>query len=187
VSDLLVALVGVLAGAIAALSGFGIGSLLTPVFALSLDTKLAVAAVSIPHLVGTALRFSRMRRHVARDVFLRFGVPSAIGGLAGAFLHNILGSPALEAVFGALLLFAGASELSGLSRRLRFEESCLRWQAQRPVCSAVWWATRAAFAALRSCAMVSRARRSWRRQRQLHCSSMACVCRFTPSVKSRDW
>jgi uncharacterized protein len=121
VTDLLVALVGVLAGAIAALSGFGIGSLLTPVFALQLDTKLAVAAVSIPHLIGTALRFSRMRKHVAREVFLRFGVPSAIGGLAGAFLHNILGSPALEAVFGGLLVFAGAAELTGLSRRLRFE------------------------------------------------------------------
>ena len=120
-SDLIVALVGVLAGAIAALSGFGIGSLLTPVFALHLDTKLAVAAVSIPHLIGTALRFARMREHVARDVFLRFGVPSAIGGLIGAFLHNILGSPALEAVFGGLLVFAGVSELSGLSGRLRFE------------------------------------------------------------------
>ena len=120
-SDLIVALVGVLAGGIAALTGFGIGSLLTPLFALHLDTKLAVAAVSIPHLIGTALRFARMRKDVAREIFLRFGVPSAIGGLIGAFLHNILGSPALEAVFGALLMFAGLGELSGFSRRLRFE------------------------------------------------------------------
>ena len=119
-SDLIVALVGVVAGAIAAVAGFGIGSLLTPVFALHLDTKLAVAAVSIPHLIGTALRFARMRTDVVRTVFLRFGVPSAIGGLAGALLHNILGSPALEAVFGGLLVFAGVSELSGLSKRLRF-------------------------------------------------------------------
>ena len=120
-SDLIVALVGVLAGAVAAVAGFGIGSLLTPVFTLHLDTKLAVAAVSIPHLIGTALRFARMRKDVVREILLRFGVPSAIGGLAGAFLHNALGSPALEAVFGGLLVFAGVSELSGLSKRMRFE------------------------------------------------------------------
>ena len=37
------------AGAIAAISGFGIGSVLTPVVSLHVDTKLAVAVVSIPH------------------------------------------------------------------------------------------------------------------------------------------
>jgi hypothetical protein len=40
---------GALAGGIAAVSGFGIGSLLTPVLALQIGTKLAVAAVAVPH------------------------------------------------------------------------------------------------------------------------------------------
>src|SRR5262249_44587442 len=53
----LVLLVAVAAGAIASVAGFGIGSLLTPLLAWPLGTRLAVAAVSIPHLVGTALRF----------------------------------------------------------------------------------------------------------------------------------
>ncbi|HEU4414943.1 MAG TPA: hypothetical protein VFT65_09200 [Candidatus Angelobacter sp.] len=39
-----------LAGAIASLAGFGIGSVLTPLLALSVGTKQAVVAVSIPHL-----------------------------------------------------------------------------------------------------------------------------------------
>jgi len=47
--DLLLAVVGVLAGSVAAVSGFGVGSLLTPVLALRVGTKLAVAAVAIPH------------------------------------------------------------------------------------------------------------------------------------------
>ena len=41
---LLLAAAGIVAGAIAAVSGFGIGSLLTPVLALQVGTKLAVAA-----------------------------------------------------------------------------------------------------------------------------------------------
>lgn len=52
-SDALVVVVALVAGAIAAVTGFGIGSLLTPVLALQIDTRLAVAAVSIPHVVGT--------------------------------------------------------------------------------------------------------------------------------------
>lgn len=49
------------AGAIASIAGFGIGSILTPLLSLWLGTKLAVAAVSIPHFIGTALRFSLIR------------------------------------------------------------------------------------------------------------------------------
>jgi hypothetical protein len=40
---LLVLIVSTLAGAVAAISGFGIGSLLTPLFALRYGTELAVA------------------------------------------------------------------------------------------------------------------------------------------------
>jgi uncharacterized membrane protein YfcA len=110
----------VLAAAIAAVAGFGIGSLLTPAFGLVVDTRLAVAAVSVPHLTGTGVRFWALRRHVEGSVLWRFGIASAIGGLAGALLHNLARVPWLTAIFGALLLFVAASELSGLSRRMRF-------------------------------------------------------------------
>jgi uncharacterized protein len=54
---MLVAVVAIVAGAIASVTGFGIGSLLTPLLALQTGTKLAVAAISVPHLAGMALRF----------------------------------------------------------------------------------------------------------------------------------
>ena len=118
--DLLVAAAGVIAGAIAAVAGFGIGSVLTPLFAARYGTKVAVALVSIPHLAGTAVRFARLREHVDRRVLIRFGVLSAAGGLAGALLHAKAESPALTLVFGALLLFAGFTTLFGLTERMRF-------------------------------------------------------------------
>ncbi|NIQ58969.1 MAG: sulfite exporter TauE/SafE family protein, partial [Gammaproteobacteria bacterium] len=49
--EALVAVVAVVAGGVAAVAGFGIGSLLTPVLSLELGTKLAVALISIPHFV----------------------------------------------------------------------------------------------------------------------------------------
>ena len=55
--DLAVGFAAVLAGVVASVAGFGIGSLLTPVLGFEVGTKLAVAAVSIPHVAGTAIRF----------------------------------------------------------------------------------------------------------------------------------
>lgn len=116
----LMLLAGVLAGAVAAVAGFGIGSLLTPLLALETGTRLAVAAVAVPHFIGTLQRFVRLRRHVDRRVLVGFGITSAIGGLAGALLHTRLTSRALTIVFGALLLLTGISELTGWVQRVRW-------------------------------------------------------------------
>ena len=64
----------VLGGGIASVAGFWIGSILTPTLATKLGTKLAVAAVSIPHFVGTALRFTLIRRYVNEQVLVGFGL-----------------------------------------------------------------------------------------------------------------
>jgi uncharacterized membrane protein YfcA len=116
----LLAIVSALAGAIASVSGFGIGSLLTPLLGVRVGTKLAVAAVSIPHAAATALRWWLMRAHVDRKLLWSFGLMSAAGGLAGALLHNYAGSPVLTLVFGVLLVFTGIMGLTGLSDRMRF-------------------------------------------------------------------
>ena len=79
-----VLVVGVLSGATAAVSGFGIGSLLTPLLASEFGTGTAVATVAIPHAIATALRGWRLRKAIAWPVLGRFGVISAAGSLAGA-------------------------------------------------------------------------------------------------------
>jgi uncharacterized membrane protein YfcA len=117
----LVAIAAVLAGAIASVSGFGIGSLLTPLLNLRVGTKLAVAAISVPHVAATAFRFWLMREHVDRRLLWSFGVMSAAGGLAGALLHTYAESPILTFVFGVLLCFTGISGLTGLAERMRFK------------------------------------------------------------------
>jgi uncharacterized protein len=118
--DALVFVVSVVAGGIAAVTGFGIGSLLTPALALQVDTRLAVAAVSVPHVIGTALRLWLLKGGLDRKVFWSFGLTSAAGGLVGAMLHGRASNRWLTVVFGVLLLFAALSEVSGLARRMRF-------------------------------------------------------------------
>lgn len=115
----LVLIVSIAAGGIASVAGFGIGSVLTPLLALDLGMRGAVAAVSIPHLAGTALRFWLLRQHVERRVLVTFGVASGIGGLLGALFHSRASNAVLMLLLASLLTFAGLSELFGLVRRIR--------------------------------------------------------------------
>ena len=108
------------AGAIASISGFGIGSVLTPVLSTQFDVRLAIAMVSLPHLAGTFVRFLIVRTRIDRDVLLGFGAASAIGGLIGAALQAVVQSSALAIIFGVLLVFAGIGSLTGSAQRMRF-------------------------------------------------------------------
>src|SRR5215510_1959104 len=109
-----------LAGAIASLAGFGIGSILTPLLAFSVGTKEAVIAVSIPHLVATAIRLWALRRNIDIRVLRNFGIASAAGGLVGALLGSRFSSPMLAYILGALLVFAGITGLTGVAQKMRF-------------------------------------------------------------------
>jgi uncharacterized membrane protein YfcA len=118
--DVVAALVAFGAGAIAAVTGFGIGSILTPLLGTQIGVKLAVAAVSIPHVIGTAIRFWTLRDRVDKQVLKTFGLMSAAGGLLGALLHAAVHAPAIKVVFAVILIVAGLLGVTGLSDRLRF-------------------------------------------------------------------
>jgi uncharacterized membrane protein YfcA len=116
---ILVFAVGIISGATAAVAGFGIGSLMTPLLVSQLGVSLAVAAVSIPHAIATAVRCWRLRRAISWPVVRSFGVLSAAGGLIGALLYARVGSRALEITLGILLLATSVAALSDWTRRWR--------------------------------------------------------------------
>jgi hypothetical protein len=156
-----------LAGGIATVSGFGIGSLLTPLLMLSSPTADAVAVVAIPHAVATTIRWVRLRGQVHGPTFRQFGLTSAIGGVAGALLLRRLASPVLTIILASLLTLAGATELTG--RRVSWPRTPL-WRA------AGWSATRVAFAP-RPCSDSICAHGSWsppRRRRRYSSTLPGC-------------
>lgn len=111
--------VAVLSGATAAVTGFGIGSLLTPLIATRYGMGVAIAAVALPHALATALRAWRLRAHVDGVVLRSFGVWSATGGLAGALLYARASSPALTTILAALLILTALSGLTNWAERVR--------------------------------------------------------------------
>ena len=110
----------VLAGAVASVAGFGIGSILTPLLTLSAPAKVAVAAVAIPHAVATAYRLWLVRRFVDLKLLRSFGAASAAGGLVGAVVQRVFASRWLEVVLACLLIFVGVSAFFGYVKRMRF-------------------------------------------------------------------
>jgi uncharacterized membrane protein YfcA len=111
--------VAVLSGGTAAVTGFGIGSLLTPLFAGQFDITTSVAAVAIPHLAATAVRCWRMRRSIDREVLRGFGMLSAAGGLMGALFYARLPPVLLTIALGLLLLATSAAAVLDLHSRVR--------------------------------------------------------------------
>ena len=116
---ILVGVISFLAGAISAVAGFGIGSILTPLLGLGIGVKLAVAAAAIPHFAGNALRLWTLRDRIDKSVLKTFGLMSAAGALLGAILHAIAAAPALKNVMALILIAAGALGVLGWMERLR--------------------------------------------------------------------
>lgn len=127
-NDILLFILGICTGGIAAIVGFGIGSFLTPILAISTGFGVAIAAVGIAHFFGSVVRFWLLRKDVNRRVLFRFGILSAVGGLAGALLQSWAASSALAVIFGGLMIFAGVSTLLGWSDKLNIKGR-LSWVA----------------------------------------------------------
>jgi uncharacterized membrane protein YfcA len=121
--EILIALSAFLSSAAAAIAGFGIGSILTPVLNLEVQLRIAVALVSIPHFIATVMRFWRLRKNVDPKVIISFGITSAAGGLLGAYLNTRVSSPFLTIVFGCLLIFAGLMGVTGLAKKMKFGDT----------------------------------------------------------------
>ncbi len=93
---LIVCVVALAASALTLFSGFGLGTLLLPAFALLFPIEIAVAGTALVHLLNNLFKLALIGRHADRAVALRFGVPAALTALAGAWLlSRLTGLPVL--------------------------------------------------------------------------------------------
>lgn len=67
-------------------SGFGLGTLLTPVFMIFFPVDLAIALTGVVHFFNNIFKLLLVGRKVDREVLLRFGIPAVVAALAGSLL-----------------------------------------------------------------------------------------------------
>lgn len=65
-------------------SGFGLGTLLLPAFALYFPLELAIGMTAIVHLANNLFKLALFGKHADRFLVIRFGLPAAGAALLGA-------------------------------------------------------------------------------------------------------
>ena len=73
-----------LASGLTLYSGFGLGTLLLPVFALFFPVEVAVAATALVHGANNLLKVAVVGRHAEMELVVRFGVPAVAAAFVGA-------------------------------------------------------------------------------------------------------
>lgn len=79
-----VALAALFAAGLTLYSGFGLGTLLLPVFALFFPAEMAVVATAMVHGANNVFKVSLLGRHADREVVLKFGLPAMVAAVVGA-------------------------------------------------------------------------------------------------------
>ena len=67
-------------------SGFGLGTILTPVFAIFFPIEVAIALTGVVHFLNNIFKLILVGGHANKEVVLKFGVPAFIAALLGAYL-----------------------------------------------------------------------------------------------------
>lgn len=117
---LITVVVTFLISAVTLLTGFGVGTVLTPTFTLFYDVKTAVFLVSIVHLANNALKLGLFAKHIHKEVLWRFGAVSVAGAVAGSLLQGILSGPVVRIALSLFLIVSGAGEFLPKNLTLRF-------------------------------------------------------------------
>jgi uncharacterized membrane protein YfcA len=138
---LIIPLVSALVAGLTLVSGFGLGTLLLPAFAIFFPIEIAIAATGVVHFANNLFKLALVGRFADWPVVWRFGIPAVIAAFIGAALMTFMTSiepiatyslgplPAeitwLKLVIAALLASFAALELWPRYQKLSFPPSAL--------------------------------------------------------------
>lgn len=122
-------------------SGFGLGTLLMPAFALFFPINLAIALTAVVHLANNLFKVGLLFRDADKPTILRFGAPAIVAAFLGAAVllwlsdvaplasYEFMGREAhvtlVKAVLAALIMFFALFELIPQFEKLTFDRKYL--------------------------------------------------------------
>lgn len=136
---LLIAFISFGASTLTFFSGFGLGTILLPVFCLFMPVELAVFSTALVHILNNFLKFILIRKSIDSSVLLSFGISAVIAAFIGAILQSSIGEglvpytinpfsevhqvDALSLVIGVLMIVFAILDFIPWSRKLTFEKN----------------------------------------------------------------
>lgn len=85
----IIALVALFASALTLFSGFGLGTILLPVFAVFFPLEVAISITAIVHFLNNIFKLSLTVKNANRSIVLQFGIPSLIAAIIGAYCLSL--------------------------------------------------------------------------------------------------
>ena len=85
VSLLVIGVVALAVSSITLMTGFGLGTLLLPVFALFFPLAVAIAATAVVHAANNLFKLTLLRSSIDRRTVVRFGLPAVAAAFGGAY------------------------------------------------------------------------------------------------------
>lgn len=87
---IIIGLAALLGSCLTFFSGFGLGTILVPVFALFFPVEISIALTAIVHFLNNLFKLFLVGKQFDRETVIRFGVPSLLASFAGAFLLSFI-------------------------------------------------------------------------------------------------
>ena len=81
-----ISIVAFLAAILTFFSGFGLGTILTPVLMIFFPVDLAIALTGVVHFLNNIFKLFLVGKNADRQVLIRFGIPAVLAAFAGAWL-----------------------------------------------------------------------------------------------------
>jgi uncharacterized membrane protein YfcA len=83
---ILISLIAFAASILTFFSGFGLGTIMTPVFMIFFPVDLAIALTKVVHFFNNLFKIILVGRKADRGVVIRFGVPAILAAILGSWL-----------------------------------------------------------------------------------------------------
>jgi len=88
----IICLTALIASGLTLFSGFGLGTILVPVFALFFPIDMAIALTAIVHFLNNLFKLGLLGKHANKQIVIRFGIPSIIFAFLGALCLSYITS-----------------------------------------------------------------------------------------------
>lgn len=139
--EIIIIITAFLASGLTFFSGFGLGTILLPVFAIFFPVEIAVALTAIVHFLNNVFKFFLVGKSIDKSILWRFGIPAIISAFVGAFVLNYLSDlkpfheyqllgktfqmTFIKIIIAALLIFFALFDLIPKLKNLEFNKKYL--------------------------------------------------------------
>ena len=122
-------------------SGFGLGTILVPVFGIFFPIEIAIALTAVVHFLNNIFKLVLLGKHLDKKTILNFGIPSIIAAFIGAYVLFLISDlPSLaqytiqnktfsimpvKLIIGVLLIIFGLFEIVPIFKNWQVKEKHL--------------------------------------------------------------